>query len=82
MGRRGHILVGVGLILLGAAITLASYYNAGYTGGRYVITLGLFCVGILRIVRGLFASDGIAAGQTEQSAKKTVVDVRGHGLAP
>jgi lipoprotein-releasing system permease protein len=56
MRRGANIALGIALIVVGAAITGISYVNAPYSGGRYVITSGLFIVGILRIVRGIFWS--------------------------
>jgi lipoprotein-releasing system permease protein len=56
MSRRGNVVLGVALIVLSVAVTAASYVNVPYTGGRYVITYGLFFVGLLRIVRGVLGS--------------------------
>ncbi len=55
MGRRGNLLIGVCLVALGAAVTSLSYFHAVNTGGRYLVTVGLFVVGLLRILSGLKA---------------------------
>lgn len=58
MSRRGNFALGVCLLALGGAITTLSYFNAVNTGGRYLVTVGLFVVGILRILAGLQRDDG------------------------
>ena len=57
MGRRSNLLLGVCLLALGGAITSLSYFSAVNTGGRYLVTVGLFVVGILRILSGLKSDD-------------------------
>lgn len=50
-----NLLIGLGMIVLGLIITGVSYSSAssGSGGGHYVITTGLFVVGVIRIFRGL-----------------------------
>lgn len=57
MRRSSNIALGVFMLLVGAIITGVSYWNVRYSGGRYLITVGLFLVGILRILRGVLGSD-------------------------
>ena len=47
--------IGVALIALGGVITAATYLVAS-PGGTYVITFGLFLVGALTVLRGLWRS--------------------------
>jgi hypothetical protein len=50
-----NLLIGLGMIVLGLIITGVSYSSAssGSGGGHYVITTGLFVVGVIRIFKGL-----------------------------
>lgn len=49
------VLIGLGLIVLGLIITGVTYFAASNspTGGRYVITTGLFVVGVIRVFKGM-----------------------------
>ena len=51
------IAMGVGLLVLGAVITGITY-SAASGGGTYVVTTGLFVVGVIKILQGI----GRAAG--------------------
>jgi hypothetical protein len=46
------ITMGVGLLVLGAVITGITY-SAASGGGTYVITTGLFVVGVIKILQGI-----------------------------
>jgi hypothetical protein len=45
--------VGVGFFILGGTVTAISY-NATAPGGTYLVTTGLFIVGVLQFFRGLW----------------------------
>lgn len=47
------LAAGVGLIVLGGIITAATY-SAAAPGGTYIVTTGLFLVGGLTVLRGLW----------------------------
>ncbi len=49
------ILIGIGLLGLGTAITAGSY-NAASGGGHYIITTGFFMVGAWLVIKGLWRS--------------------------
>lgn len=46
------LMIGVGLIVLGAVITGATY-SAADPGGTFVVTIGLFLAGGIAVLRGL-----------------------------
>ena len=80
MGRLGNILFGVAMLLIGSAITGVSYWHASYAGGRYIITVGFFVVGFLRVVRGLLGESG--PGQIpDDSAPWSLGEALGMALA-
>ena len=53
MSPQGLMLTGLGLAALGGIITAVTYANAS-GGGMYVVTYGLFIVGGLNFLRGLY----------------------------
>ncbi|MGV0960187.1 MAG: hypothetical protein ACOYB1_10155 [Limnohabitans sp.] len=54
-GGKTTILIGIGMLGLGTAITAGSY-SAASGGGHYVITSGLFMVGAWLVIKGLWRS--------------------------
>ena len=52
---RNNMLIGLGLAVVGIAISIGTYAAAASSrgGGRYVVTYGLIIVGGLRFVQGL-----------------------------
>lgn len=52
---KATLLIGVGILGLGALITAGSY-NMASGGGHYVITSGLFMVGAWFVIKGLWRS--------------------------
>jgi lipoprotein-releasing system permease protein len=81
MGRFGNIFIGVLLLLLGGTITGLSYWNAPYTGGRYVITIGLFVVGFLRVVRGILGETTLPGQVPDDSAPWSLGEALGMALS-
>jgi hypothetical protein len=47
------LMWGIGLLVLGGIITLGTY-SAASGGGTYVVTTGLFVVGGINLVRGIY----------------------------
>ncbi len=47
------LMWGIGMLVLGGIITLATY-TAASDGGSYVVTTGLFVVGGFNLVRGIY----------------------------
>ena len=47
------LLIGVGFLVAGGVITAVTY-SAASGGGTYVVTTGLFLVGAINVLRGLF----------------------------
>jgi len=47
--------IGVAMLAIGGVITGATYSSASSGGGHYVVTTGLFLVGAINVLRGIFA---------------------------
>ena len=47
------LMWGIGMVVLGGIITLVTYATAS-GGGTYVITTGLFVVGGINLIRGIY----------------------------
>lgn len=56
------LMWGIGLLVLGGIITLGTY-SAASGGGTYVMTTGLFVVGGINLVRGIYYQLRYLAGR-------------------
>ena len=48
-----QIALGVGLLVIGVLITVATYSSVSTSGGTYILAYGPILVGVIKIVRGL-----------------------------
>ena len=55
---RTDIVVGLLLLIVGIAITSATYSSASTQGGTYIVAYGPIIFGVIRLFRGLFRLGG------------------------
>jgi uncharacterized membrane protein len=55
---RTDIVVGLLLLIVGIAITSATYSSASQQGGTYIVAYGPIIFGVIRLFRGLFRLGG------------------------